>query len=242
MILTCGAALFHPEVQAALVSHSNPYGTITNSNLEHAVVICQTAVMANDHDVRHCTILTGTNNTPTISRVNKGTVTSEGPAAGLCHLACAHQRHHRCCLKVGFLPGEVNVMSDDSSRMQHLSDTELLSHFEQLCLQPTPWVLHHLPSQTVSLMISALVSKQPSVPLLGGLSTPKNAPSTAGQSSATKSGAPKPSIPWTTKKQNTFSSSLTASSTEPMAPVTNLCELRTVSGSMYGHGTQEPGP
>ena len=102
-------------------------------------------------------ILTGTDNTPTISQVNKGTVTSEGPATGLCHLACAHQRHHRCCLKAWFLPGEVNVMSGNGSRLQHLSDTELLSHFEWKYPQPTPWVLHPLPSQTALHVISALV-------------------------------------------------------------------------------------
>jgi hypothetical protein len=54
---------FPPEVQSALVSHSNPHGTITNSNLEHATVIGQMAVMANNHNVRYCTILTGTDNT-----------------------------------------------------------------------------------------------------------------------------------------------------------------------------------
>ena len=130
---------FPPEVQHALVSQSNPTGTITNSDLEHAAIICQMAIMANDHNVRYCTIQTNTDNTPTISRVNKGTVSSEGPSAGLCHLACAHQRHHRYCHLAGFIPGDLNVMSDDTSRLQHLSDTELLSRFEQLHPQPKPW-------------------------------------------------------------------------------------------------------
>jgi hypothetical protein len=142
------------------VSHSNPHGTITNNNLEHAAAIGQTAVIAIDHEVRHCTILTGTDNTPTVSRVNKGTVSSDGPTARLCHLACAHQRHHRNCLLAHFLPGDANVMSDDGSRLQHLSHTELRSHFEQHHKQPTHWSLHHLPLQTASSVISALVNTQ----------------------------------------------------------------------------------
>ena len=203
---------FPPEVQSTLVSCSNPTGTITNSDLEHAAAIGQTAIMANDHNVLHCHHpRRNLDNTPTTSCVNKGTVTSQGPAVGLCHLACAHQRHHRHCLKAGFLPGEVNVMSDDGSRLQHLSDTALVSHFEQHCPQPMPWVLHHLPSQTDSLVISALVCKQPAIPLPGKLSTPRNAPSTAGQPSVQTLVVPTPSIPWTTKKQSTSSSSCTAS-------------------------------
>ena len=92
---------FPPEVQRALVSQSNPTGTITNSDLEHAAVVCQTAIMTHYHDVRYCTIQTNTDNTPTVSRVNKGTVTSEGPAAGLCHMACAHQRCHCATARAG---------------------------------------------------------------------------------------------------------------------------------------------
>ena len=185
---------FPPEVQGALVSESNPTGTITNSDLEHAAVVCQTAIIAHHHDARYSTIQTNTDNTPTVSRVNKGTVTSEGPAAGLCHIACAHQRCHRYCHIAGFLPGGLNVMSDDASRLQHLSDTKLLSHFEQNYPQPRPWLMRHLPPRTASLVVSALVSKLPAVPSPPDSSEARTRPSPDGPDSATKWKSPTPSI------------------------------------------------
>jgi hypothetical protein len=60
--------------------------------MEHAGVMGQVSVIANDHIERHCTVIAGTNNTPTVSRVNKGMVSSDGPSACLCHCVCAHQQ------------------------------------------------------------------------------------------------------------------------------------------------------
>ena len=43
------------------------------------------------HNIRYATIEMGANNTPALSRLNKGTVSSDKAPAFLCNLECAHQ-------------------------------------------------------------------------------------------------------------------------------------------------------
>ena len=76
---------FPADVQARLVSADNPTGDITNSDLEHAGLLGQVSLMAVTHDVRYATLTNGTDNTPALSRITKGAVSSAGPAAYLCH-------------------------------------------------------------------------------------------------------------------------------------------------------------
>ena len=92
-------------------------------------------------------------NTPAISRTNKGAVTSDGAPAHLCNYACFHQRRHRYCHKAFYIPGPANVMADDASRLQHLSDDAFLAHFEQAYPQSAPWKLLHLPTEHASELI-----------------------------------------------------------------------------------------
>ena len=58
-------------------------------------------------------------------------MTSAGAAAYLCNWACQHLRAHRYHHLAFYLPGEVNIMADDASRLQHLTDSLFLTHFEQ---------------------------------------------------------------------------------------------------------------
>ncbi len=104
---------FPDDVQRDLVSQANPTGRVTNSDLEHAGLLAQVDVMTHHHDVTYATIANGSDNTPAVSRVSKGAVTSRGPAAHLCNFACMHQRQHRYCHEAFFLPGTANVMADD---------------------------------------------------------------------------------------------------------------------------------
>jgi hypothetical protein len=142
------------EVQARLVSADNPSGSVTNSDTEHAALIAQTDIMAMNHDVAYVTLANGTDNTPANSRVVKGSLSSDGPAANLCNLACLHARRYRYYHKAFFLPGRRNVMADDASRLQHLTDDEFLSHFEQRYPQSKPWQLVKLRSEMRSCVIS----------------------------------------------------------------------------------------
>jgi hypothetical protein len=121
------------------VSKANPSGRITNSNLNQAGLLSQVSIISQNHDVAYATIADGSDNTPAVARITKGAVTSDGPAAHLCNYACAHQRQHRYCHVPHFLPGDANVMADDASRLQHLTNSAFLAHFQQVYLQPKPW-------------------------------------------------------------------------------------------------------
>ena len=173
---------FPDDIQANLVSTDNLSGTVTNSDLEQAGLIGQLCVMSDHFHVRYSTIVNGTDNTPAVSRVAKGAVTGSEIAANLCHLAASHQRHHRYCHKAYYLPGEENVMADDASRLQHLTDLSFLSHFDQHYPQDKPWVLLPLKTRHASQMISALRSNSPTLPELEPPSTEPKAPLATGQS------------------------------------------------------------
>jgi hypothetical protein len=54
-------------VQRRLVSHTNPTGDVTNSNLEHAGLLAQVDLMMDTHDVCYATIKNFSDNTPAVS-------------------------------------------------------------------------------------------------------------------------------------------------------------------------------
>ena len=89
--------------------------------------------------------------------MTKGTVSSDGPTAYLCDHACLHQRLHLYCHEATYLPGDANVMADDASYLQHLSNAAFLAHFDQNYPQATPWRLLHLKQQTASKLTSVLL-------------------------------------------------------------------------------------
>ena len=155
---------FPREVQERLVSTDNPNGTITNSDLEHTGMLGQLHLISRLHDSRYATIPTLCDNTPAVSRVDKGAVSSVGPAAHQCILACDHQRHNHYCHISQCIPGEANVMADNASRLQPLSDHAFLAHFQQHYEQPLPWRLVQLSSDECLKLTSGLLSTSPPRP------------------------------------------------------------------------------
>ena len=124
-----------------LVSTNNPNGDITNSDFEQAAMVVQLDNIANTYDVRGSTIANLTDNTPTLTRHFKGSTTTDGAAAYLCQISSLHQRYHRYCSEVSFINGVENVMADDASRLQHLTDAEFLDHFNSTYPQELPWII-----------------------------------------------------------------------------------------------------
>ena len=178
----------YPEdVKRRLVSSDNLSGDVTNSDFEQAGRQAQLCVMADNFDLAYCTIENGTDNTPALSRGDKGAVSSDGPDSLLCNEACEHQRLHRYCAVGFFIPGEANVMADDSSRLFHLSDTAFLAHFEQRYPQSKPWQLCHLPPQDASRLISALRCQPPQSPMSRKHGLPRARTSQSGLPSALSS-------------------------------------------------------
>ena len=216
---------FSPELQECLVSEANPKGTVTNSDLEHAALLAQVSLMADHHNVRYATLLNCSDNTPAVSRVTKGSVVSDGPSAYLCHYACQHQRLHRYCHVAQFLPGEANVMADDASRLQSLTDDSFLSHFEQLYPQPKGWTLLHLRPEVPSTLTSMLLSTSPLRPTQAGTERRKALTLGDGSPSAIPSTSPLPSAipPALRRPWATFWSS--GSDTDGKEPPTTLYEL-----------------
>ena len=139
-----------------LVSSDNPHGDITNSDFEQAAMVVQLDNIANSYDVRGATISNLTDNTPTLTRHFKGSTTTSGPAAYLCQISSLHQRYHRYCSEVSFINGVENVMADDASRLQHLTDTEFLHHFNSVYPQERPWTLCQSRPEMITSVTSAL--------------------------------------------------------------------------------------
>ena len=116
--------VFPPEVQDKLVSADNQDGTIMNSDIEHTGILAQVSTIAVRHPVRCVTIATFVDNTPAESQVHKKAVAGNGAPAKQCIFATEHQCEHRHCHVAQCIPGEANVMADDASHLQCLTDSE----------------------------------------------------------------------------------------------------------------------
>ena len=216
---------FPQDIQDSLVSSDNPSGVITNSDLEHAGLLAQTAVMVENHDLRYATIANGGDNTPSLSRMLKGSVSSETVPAYLCDYSCLLQRQHRYCQVNFYLPGPANVMADDASRLQHLTDDSLLAHFNQHYPQPRPWKLVTLPPDSASSLLSALRSRSPLLPTPRRHHAPRPAPSGTGSTSAPSTVLTHPSVMSPTGPTSSASSSSMATSTDARVVPVSLSGL-----------------
>ena len=132
-------------LQQELITFENPSGSITNSDFEQAAVLTQLELACRQLPLRYATVDVLCDNTPAVSRFRKGSVRSASPAAYLCRMASLHQRQHRYHARVFFLPGDMNRMADDASRLQHLTNDAFLQHFEQNYPQAKPWTLLAVP-------------------------------------------------------------------------------------------------
>jgi hypothetical protein len=211
---------FPADIQADFVSTDNPHGRITNSDLEHADILAQADVMAHSHCLKHATIETFSDNTPAVSRVKKGAVSSLGAAALLCHIQSDHQRLHAYHHTATYIPGANNVAADDASRLQTLTPPAFHSLLSQRYLLPLPWQRHSLRSEMTSNLTSALRYKPPT-PLL----SPKHAQPEAPSSKTGPTSAPAMGIASSQLEAQTGidASLLTARSLRPGGATALLC-------------------
>ena len=167
---TIWRAQFPADIQRRLVSHSNPHGDITNSDLELAGLLAQQDIIAQLVNCRGRTILPLGDNIPMVVWHHKHSTTTLGPAAYLLRLNSIHQRHFRYVSKSSYIPGPANAMADDCSRLWHLTDSQLLAHFNLVYPQSQPWQLVHLRPEMLSSLTSALCRQRPALDCL--LNTP----------------------------------------------------------------------
>ena len=154
-------ARFPPKVQSQLVSFENPTGSITNSDLELSGAVAQDDILANAlPTVAHLSTCTFSDNTPAVAWKTKGSTSSTGPSAYLLQTAALHRRHYRYQNELNYLPGRLNAMADDCSRLWKFTDSQLISYFNFTYPQRTTWKLHHLRPAMLSTLISNLQRKR----------------------------------------------------------------------------------
>ena len=154
-------AKFPPTIQQRLVSTDNPDGDITNSDLELAGLLAQQDIIAQAVNCRGRTIVPLGDNIPSVVWHHKHSTTTTGAAAYLLRLNSIHQRHFRYVSKASYIPGPANQMADDCSRLWHLSDSQLLAHFNSRYPQEKPGQLVHLRPEMLFSLTSALQMKRP---------------------------------------------------------------------------------
>ena len=168
---------FPAFLQAALITSTNRSGHLSISDFELAGVIAHKAVLASTRDVSERTIWIASNNKAAISWATKGSSTSLAARSHLLRYNALHQRTHRYVSRHHHIPGPVNAMADDASRLWHLSDDELLSHFDASYPQNHSWRLLPLIPAVNAIVTGALSKKRatiasltnatPQPPLLG---------------------------------------------------------------------------
>ena len=151
------------DIVNSLVSTSNPDGTITNSDLELAGGLLHLDALAQSYDIRERTIVSKTDNLPTMFWERKGSCTGNSPPAYLLRLFGMHQRFHRYVPRHDYIPGLSNPMADDASRLFHLSSSEFLQHFATHHPQTPFYKLVTPPAQLTSAVILALRRKTSAV-------------------------------------------------------------------------------
>jgi hypothetical protein len=153
-------------VASNLVFTNNLGGTVTNSDLELAVAIAQFDVLAQKFDVRSHAVHNLSDNEAIVAWQKKGAASTLVTIAYFLHPHALHQRYHHYLPLHNLVPVVVNVLSDQCSHHFHLTDSELLAHFNSSFPQTMPWKMYHLQKETLSALILAFSRKRP---VLGSL-------------------------------------------------------------------------
>ena len=150
---------FPTRISEALVTSDNPKGTLSISDLELTAVIAHKDILATARDIAERTIWIASDNRAAVAWSNKGSATSIAAYAHLLRFNALHQRRYCYVVRNHFIPGPVNVMADDASRLWHLSDDELLTHFHAAYPQVTSWQILSLTPETSAMLIGALFKR-----------------------------------------------------------------------------------
>jgi hypothetical protein len=147
---------FPASIRSQLASTTNPQGAINNSQLELVGAYLHDDVAAQCFDVRERTLKSSTDNLSTLFWDRRGSVTTTSPTATILRQQALHQRFHRYVKLKDYIPGSINTMADDASRLFHLSNIDFLAYFNQTYPQPLPWRLYTVNPRIYSSAISAL--------------------------------------------------------------------------------------
>jgi hypothetical protein len=214
---------FAPTVAAALVTADNPAGSISISDLELSAMIAHKDVLAHATAINERTLWLATDNRAALSWSDKGSSTSLGPRAYLLRFNSLHQRAHRYVALHSHIAGTANSMADDASRLWHLTDDQLLTHFASNFPQASPWQLMTLSPDTNSALTCALFRRRhkPASPLNEWLRPPP--PGAHGSLSATA--LISTPLPCLATPCPSFKSSPNAFATAPSLPAVDVSSL-----------------
>ena len=151
------------HIQDALVTENNPFGTLTNSDLELAGSLLHLEAIANNFEVQERTILSKTDNLATLYWQCKGSATTTAPPAHLLRLFRIRQRYHRYVPRHDYIPGKSNPLANESSRLFFMTDSQFLAHLNSKFQQPLSFRLVQILSSVLSSVISALHRKTSNV-------------------------------------------------------------------------------
>jgi hypothetical protein len=122
---------FAPAVQALLLTSKCPHGSLTITDLEltaatiaHKDVLVQRRLLVHER-----TLWLASDNRAAVSWATKGSSTSAFARAYLLCRNALHQCTLRYVARHHHIPGTVNAMANDASRLWHLTDAALLTHF-----------------------------------------------------------------------------------------------------------------
>jgi hypothetical protein len=118
---------FSQSIRNKLVTHTNREGVITNSDLELGGGVMHDEAAVQCFDVRKRTIKSGTDNLATLFWNRKGSVTANSATSRLLRVRAIHQRYHCYVPLKDYIPGPVNSMADNASRLFQLSDFKFLT-------------------------------------------------------------------------------------------------------------------
>jgi hypothetical protein len=215
---------FPAIVTDALVADHNPKGTLSISDFELAAIVAHVDIIARARDIRERTIWIASDNRAAVSWSNKGSSTSVAARAHLLRLKALHQRQHRYLARHHYIPGAVNSMADDASRLWDLSDSALLAHFDRLYPQDLSWTLLPLTSEISASVIGALCRKRPTTAFPASVPLPLAPAGTSGATFVPSLDAtPLPCPPAIPCPCSSCSPNVTAQ--EPLRPAATLSAL-----------------
>ena len=226
---------FANNISQSVVSWSNPTGSLTNSDLEQAGLICHQDILAQQHDLRERTVCTLSDNTPAISREQKGSSSSDSAAAYLCRVASLHQRAYRYRLRTSHVPGSLNVMADILSRRWNLTDSQMLDLFNSSFPQAQPWVISYLRPSMNSSVTQALSKERCGTDFLRDATPPPTPTGKSGVASVNNISW-HPTLPRQKIQSLGFKSSVNEyamAGLQPMASLSDLAQWQTPSYSLH---------
>ncbi len=124
-------APFSSNIQRALVSVTNPQGSVTNSDLELAALITGASIAARRSGVNPTVLQCAINNTPALAWTTRGSTSSITPPAFLLRHLAQVARQQNFALHAVYTPGLTNTLADFCSRSFHLSDHDFLRTVQQ---------------------------------------------------------------------------------------------------------------